>query len=226
MSDPHIIIAIDGPSASGKSTTAHEVATILGLVHLNSGLLYRAITWIALRDGWRSDSDFQSGLTRLQLSLTAAPPEFELRVDGSLQGLWLQASEINARVSGVAARGDVRERVTDTLRAAAADMSVVLDGRDIGTVVFPHATLKIFLTASADVRARRRLAERQSELTEQALLEEIVRLDERDRLDVTRRIAPLRCAPDAVEVDTSNQTPREVVDRIVELYRQKASSAG
>ncbi len=220
------IIAIDGPSASGKSTTAHEVAATLGFVHLNSGLLYRAITWIALRDGWQSDRDFESGLSRLKLSLAPVPPEFELLVDGFSPGDWLQASEVNAGVSVVSARRDVRQRVTDTLRASTADMSVVLDGRDIGTVVFPDATLKIFLTASADVRARRRLAERESGSTERCVSEEILRLDERDRLDATRQIAPLRRSPDAVDVDTSNLTRPEVVAKIVELYWQIVPSDG
>jgi cytidylate kinase len=105
-------------------------------------------------------------------------------------------------------------------------MSVVLDGRDIGTVVFPEATLKIYLTASADVRARRRLAERESGLTEQCVSDEIVRLDERDRLDTTRRIAPLRRSPDAIDVDTSNLTRPEVVAKIVKLYREKVSAHG
>ncbi len=225
MSDPRII-AIDGPSASGKSTTAHEVAATLGLVHLNSGLLYRAITWIALRDGWRSERDFEFGLYQLRLSLDPNPPEFELQIDGLNPGDWLQAPEVNVRVSAVSARGDVRRRVTDSLRASTENMSVVLDGRDIGTVVFPEATLKIYLTASADVRARRRLAERESGLTEHCVSDEIVRLDERDRLDTTRRIAPLRRSPDAIDVDTSNLTRPEVVAKIVKLYREKVSAHG
>lgn len=225
MSDPRII-AIDGPSASGKSTTAHEVAVALGLVHLNSGLLYRAITWVALRDGWRSDSDFTSGLSRLDLSLVAAPPEFLFRVDGSNPGPLLQAPEVNARVSEVSARCDVRQLVTVTLRSCATDMGVVLDGRDIGTVVFPDATLKVFLTASADVRAQRRLAERESPTTEPSVSEEIERLEERDRLDATRKIAPLHRASDAIEVDTSNLTRTEAVAKIVELYLLKVPSAG
>ncbi len=225
MSERHII-AIDGPSASGKSTTAHEVAAILGLVHLNSGLLYRAITWIALRDGWHSDRDFETGLSQLEISLVADPPEFKLYMDGYTPGLWLQASEVDARVSVVAARADVRLWVTDLLRTTAAEMSVVLDGRDIGSVVFPEATLKIFLTASAEVRARRRLAEQESGSTARSVSEEIVRLGQRDRLDATRRIAPLCRAPDAVDIDTSDLTRSEVVAKIVELYREKVPSAG
>jgi cytidylate kinase len=225
MSDS-MAIAIDGPSASGKTTTAREVAATLGLVHLNSGLLYRAVTWIALRDGWSSDRDFASGLARLRISLAAAPPEVKVRIDGSVPGAWLQASEVNARVSAVAARADVRKHVTEALRAAAEPMSIVMDGRDIGTVVLPEATLKIFLTASPDVRARRRLAERPAEATEDSVSREVSRLAERDRLDATRRIAPLVRADDAVELDTTSLTPQEVVAKIVELYRAKARSTG
>lgn len=221
-----VAIAIDGPSASGKSTTAREVAATLGLVHLNSGLLYRAVTWIALRDGWNSDREFTSGLARLKISLVPAPPEFELRIDGCVPGAWLQASEVNARVSAVSARADVRERVTEALRAAAAQMSIVMDGRDIGTVVLPEATLKIFLTAAPDVRARRRLAESPGEPTEESVSGEVARLAERDRLDAARQIAPLARADDAVELDTTSLTPREVVAKIVELYRAKLPSTG
>ena len=225
MSDS-VAIAIDGPSASGKSTTAREVAATLGFVHLNSGLLYRAVTWIALRDGWSTDREFAAGLTRLRISLTAAPPEFEVRIDGSVPGAWLQASEVNARVSAVAARADVRERVTEALRAAATQMCIVMDGRDIGTVVLPEATLKVFLTATLDVRARRRLAEQPGEATEDSVSGEVSRLTERDRLDATRQIAPLARADDAVELDTTNLTPQEVVTKIVELYRAKMPPTG
>ncbi len=225
MSDS-MAIAIDGPSASGKSTTARDVAAALGLVHLNSGLLYRAITWIALRDGWRSDEEFASGLARLQISLAATPPEFKFRLDGSSPGPWLQSSEVNARVSEVAARADVRDRVTKTLRDAAAHMCIVMDGRDIGTVVLPEATLKIFLTATPAVRARRRLAQRPGESTEEGVSGEVSRLAERDRLDAARQIAPLARADDAVELDTTSLTTQEVVAKIVELYRAKVPSTG
>lgn len=220
------VIAIDGPSASGKSTTAREVAAALGMVHLNSGLLYRAITWVALRDGWQSDRDFAIGLPALELALDPVPPEFELRIDGTPAGSSLQAPDVTARVSEVAARADVRQRVFDVLHQTTEDVGVVVDGRDIGTAVFPDATLKVFLTASADERARRRLAEQPDRADDGSISDEIARLGERDHLDATRRIAPLARAEDAIDVDTTTLTPREVVERVVALYRQSVSDAG
>lgn len=220
------VIAIDGPSASGKSTTARQVAAALGLVHLNSGLLYRAITWVALRDAWRSDSDWAAGLASLHISLEPSPPEFLLRIDGSPAGASLDAAELNSRVSAVAARPDVRQRVLEVIHASAAGTGAVIDGRDIGTAVFPDAALKVFLTASPDERARRRLAEQPREVDDAAVSEEIARLGERDHLDATRQLAPLVRAGDAVDLDTTNLSPAEVVARIVALWEQRASSAG
>lgn len=217
------VIAIDGPSASGKSTTARQVAAALGLVHLNSGLLYRAVTWVSLRDGWESDEDFVDGLAGLDASLIADPPEFRLQLDGSPVGPWLQSTEVNARVSAVAAREEVRRWVFEEIRQASESMDLVIDGRDIGTAVFPDAVLKVFLTASADERARRRLAERRSELSESELSVEVARLGERDFLDSTRALAPLAMAEDAVELDTTDLAPAQVVERIVSLYQRRRS---
>jgi len=225
MSGPRVV-AIDGPSASGKSTTARQVAAALGLVHLNSGLLYRAITWVALRDAWRTDHDFAAGLASLELSLDPRPPDFVLRIDGAPTGASLDAAELTSRVSAVAARPDVRQLVLELIHGAVADMGVVIDGRDIGTAVFPDATLKVFLTASPNERARRRLAERPREVDAAAVSEEIARLGERDRLDATRQVAPLVRAGDAVDLDTTSLSPKEVVARIVALYEQKVSPPG
>jgi cytidylate kinase len=218
------VIAIDGPSASGKSTTAREVAAALGLVHLNSGLLYRAVTWVCLRDGWESDEDFVAGLAGLDASLIAEPPEFQLLLDGSPVGPWLQSAEVNARVSAVAARAEVRRWVFEEIREASESMGLVVDGRDIGTAVFPEAVLKVFLTASAEERARRRLTEGQSEVSESDLSAEVARLGERDFLDSTRAIAPLAMADDAIELDTTDLTSNQVVERIVSLYRRRRFS--
>ena len=140
---PRDVIAIDGPSASGKSTTARDVAAALGLVHLNSGLLYRTITWIALRDRWSSDEEFAEGLSGLDVSLILSPPSFELMVDGSPTGEWLQSAEVNARVSEVAAREEVRLWVFEVIRQASESTGLVIDGRDIGTAGVPEAVLKI-----------------------------------------------------------------------------------
>ncbi len=225
MSGPPVI-AIDGPSASGKSTTARQVAAALGMVHLNSGLLYRAITWIALRDAWQPDSDWTGGLASLRFSLEPSPPDLVLRIDGLPAGAALDAADLTSRVSAVAARPEVRQRVLEVIHGSVGDPGVVIDGRDIGTAVFPDATLKVFLTASPDERARRRLAEQPRDVDDASVSEEIERLGERDRLDATRQLAPLVRASDAVDLDTTHLVPKEVVAKIVALWEQKASSAG
>lgn len=230
MNAARLVVAIDGPSASGKSTTAREVAIRLGLVHLNSGLLYRAVTWVALRDGWIDAPEFDRRLAALRLELEPDAPTFRLLVDGERPGPWLQSAEVTARVSEVSARAVVRERVNEALRAASADAGLVVDGRDIGTAVFPDAFLKIFLTASAEERARRRLAERRAdpgdgEQDEGALTAEADRLRERDRYDASRVIAPLARAEDAVELDSTERGRAEVVDEIVRLYEARTSRA-
>ena len=215
------VIAIDGPSASGKSTTAREVATRLGFVHLNSGLLYRAITWSALRDGWIGAPDFDVRLAGVELELCPDPPGFHLRVDGERPGPWLQSAEVTARVSELSARALVRERVNAALRTAAGETGVVIDGRDIGTAVFPDAFLKIFLTASPRERARRRVAERRQEPASGTLADEESRLRARDRYDASRDIDPLSLAPDAIEIDTTELGRGEVVDEIVRRYEAR-----
>lgn len=223
------VIAIDGPSASGKTTTAREVAVRLGLVHLNSGLLYRAVTWTALRDGWIEAPDFESRLARLRFELDADPPSFRLKVDDERPGPWLHSAEVTARVSEVSARGAVRARVNEVLCAASAGAGLVIDGRDIGTAVFPDAFLKVFLTASAEERARRRLAERRTAPDaddEGALTAEAARLRERDRYDASRVIAPLARADDAIELDSTERGRTEVVDEIVRLYEARRSVSG
>lgn len=218
------VIAIDGPSASGKSSTAREVAVRLGFVHLNSGLLYRAVTWVGLRDGWIEAKDFARRVAALELTLHPSPPGFTLRVDGERPGSWLQSAEVTARVSAVAARAAVRETVNAVMREAGAAMSLVADGRDIGTAVFPDAFLKIYLTASPEERARRRLAERAEATPTEAVAAEARRLGERDRYDAARELAPLARAPDAIELDTTERGRPEVVEEIVRLYESRDSA--
>jgi cytidylate kinase len=137
----------------------------------------------------------------------------------------LQSPEVNARVSDVAARGAVRARVLELLQAAGRATDLVVDGRDIGTAVFPRATLKIFLTAAAEERARRRLQEHSQATAAAAVAAEASRLRERDRQDSSRIIAPLSRAEDAIELDTTHLARAEVVARIVELYREKRPDA-
>jgi cytidylate kinase len=213
-----IIVAIDGPAASGKSTTARRVAQRLGYSHLNSGLLYRTIAWLGLRDGWIDDANrFADELEELRITMERRPPGFVVRVNGEFPGAVLAASQTAVRASHVAARGDVRECALGVLRAAGMDGGIACDGRDIGTIVFPGAALKIFLVASAEERARRRVEEQGIEPDRQRLELEMSRLRERDDRDSARDLAPLRRAPDAIEIDTTRLTPDDVVDEIVVL---------
>jgi cytidylate kinase len=213
-----IIVAIDGPAASGKSTTARSVAERLGYSHLNSGLLYRTVAWLGLRDGWIADEDrFTAEFSNTRIAMERRPPTFVVRANGEIPGDTLTAPQTAICASRVAARLDVRERVLEVLRSAGKAGGVACDGRDIGTIVFPGAPLKVFLVASVEERARRRVSEHGIAADRQRLELEMRRLEERDARDSDRDHAPLVRAPDAIEIDTTRLTPGEVVDQIVEL---------
>lgn len=220
-----IRVAIDGPAASGKSTTASAVARRLGYCHLNSGALYRAITWAALRDGWiDDDARFPRSLRELDLRLERDPPGFIVRVADQDPGAGLVDPRTSARVSEVSARREVRTKVLDILRKAGREGGIVCDGRDIGTVVFPDAELKVFLVASAPERGRRRLQELGSPTDRASVEAEAGRLLARDEADSNRDLSPLRKASDAVEIDTTSLEPSEVVERIVLLARDRGAA--
>jgi len=216
------VIAIDGPAAAGKSTTANAVARRLGFVHLNSGLLYRAITWWAIENGWNEeDSDFEDRIDSVQIELRAAQGQLRVFVDGQEPGPALEEMGVADRVSAVAGVGAVRRAVLTRLREAGEQFDLVCDGRDIGTTVFPRADVKVFLVAEATERARRRLIEQGLEPEEGALEAEVIRLLERDRADASRAISPLRRATDAIEIDTTGLTFDEVVERIIDIVRER-----
>ena len=222
-----ITIAIDGPAASGKSTTALGVALALGYRHLNSGLLYRAIAWAASEESWPSDdAGFDERLAELEVELERVKSGFRVLVDGVDPGSSLVSPGTLSRVSQVSARPAVREKVLGLLRAKGGGGGVVCDGRDIGTVVFPEAELKVFLVASAEERGRRRLLDQGLEPTEEAVREEAERLSARDALDSSRAVAPLRRAADAIELDTTEMSSTDVLGRIVSLARARESLFG
>ena len=224
------VIAIDGPSASGKSSTAAAVARALGVPHLDSGALYRGLTLVAL------DAARALGVTR-----AAVPPEeilaaserrglelrlergsFEVRLDRVDAEARIRTPEVTGAVSPVSAIPALRDWVNVRLRrAAAAAGGVVVDGRDIGTVVFPGAELKVFLTATADARARRRSAQWGRPADEAAVARESAALQARDRADSTRAVAPLRQAPDALPLDTTGLAFEEQVAWIVARARER-----
>jgi len=212
------VIAVDGPAASGKSSTARSVARRLGFAHVNSGLLYRAITWWALDRGIADDeSSVEAAVPGLDVDLVPAHGGFDVSVAGTRPGPDLESSEVTARVSAVSALPAVREVVLERLRRAGRHHAIVCDGRDIGTAVFPDADLKIFLVADAGERARRRLRQRAVPFTEDDIEHETRRLEARDRLDRSRSLSPLRRAPDAIEIDTTSMPPDHVMDAILEL---------
>lgn len=226
------VIAIDGPSASGKSSTARAVAEALGFAHLDSGSLYRGVTLVALREATRQGIRVTPALQELtpETILRAAEDRgLMLQSDGTGFAAYLEGepvedalrnADVTSHVSAVAAIPVVREWVNSRLRAMVrAGQNVVVDGRDIGTVVFPDADLKIFLTASAEARAGRRISQRGMKVQPEGLDAEAAALAARDHADSTRAVAPLRAAHDAVQLDTTAMDFREQVRFIVDRAR-------
>jgi cytidylate kinase len=209
------VVAIDGPAASGKSSTAQMVAEKLGYLHIDSGSLYRAATAAALRLNrdaahW-SDADVLRAARGVELR--PARTSFYPVLDGRAVEDEIRGDEVTRHVSRVAQMQRVRDWVNETVRAAAAGRNVVVDGRDMGTVVFPDADLKIFLTADSRERAARRLRQRGTPTSEQMIVVETNLINERDARDA-RQTVP---AADAVIIDTTSLTQQEQVERIVSL---------
>jgi len=217
------VLAIDGPAASGKSTTARAVADRLGFAHLDSGALYRAFTLVALDAGLPLVGARIAALgAERPVRLTLAGDGFHPEVAGVDVSGAVRREDVTAQVSAVAALPEVRDAVNRLLREAAArhPRGVVVDGRDIGTVVFPDARLKIFLTASAAERARRRLLQDAHAVSPDTLAAETARLTARDRADASRAVAPLRAADDAIPLDTTGMTFEAQVEAIALLVRK------
>jgi cytidylate kinase len=218
------IIAIDGPAGSGKSSTAHAVAARLGLAHLDSGALYRAFTLAALDRGVPVDQGARIASlgSDLPVRLVLGAQGFFPEVAGVDVSQAVRRPDVTARVSAVSALREVRAAVNQALRDAARlhPRGVVMDGRDIGTVVFPEAPVKVYLTAVPEERARRRLLQENREVNDRAVRAEVARLLARDAADSGRAIAPLRRAPDAVDLDTTGLTVEQQVAAIVELARK------
>jgi cytidylate kinase len=219
-----MIIAIDGPAGSGKSSTARAVAKQLGFRHLDSGAFYRAITYAAMQRGiavtdWEKLSPAE--LDALRVTAEPADVGFRMLVDGVDVSEAIRSSDVNANVSAMARIPAVRDWLLETLRETALKSDLVADGRDIGTVVFPAAELKIFLVAEAGTRARRRLEQMGLPTSAEAVEAEVARIEERDLVDSSRDVAPLRAAEDAVTVDTTALDFESQVDRIVALALER-----
>lgn len=220
-----IIVAIDGPAASGKSSTARAVAAGLGFRHLDSGALYRGVTLAAVRAGLPRPfdaADVVAEAERWGVDLRLRPGDFEVVAVEPVPDASLRAAAVTEHVSEIAALAEVRYWVNQHLRRAAlVGEAVVVDGRDIGSVVFPQAQLKVYLTASPAARAGRRLRQRGEAVDSEQLRGETEALAARDRADSSRAVAPLVQAPDAVALDTSDLSFEEQVEHILVLARDR-----
>lgn len=225
-----ITIAIDGHSSCGKSTMAKELARRIGYVYIDTGAMYRAVTLFAMRhnliaNGQVDAAKLQEEMGNIHISLRLNPETQrpDTYLNGECVEREIRTMEVSRHVSLIAALPFVRSAMVEMQREMGKEKGVVMDGRDIGTVVFPHAELKIFVTASAEVRAQRRY----DELTakgEKCNYEEILEnVKERDHIDSTRETSPLRQAEDAIVLDNTNMTIPEQENWLMEEYKKRTA---
>ncbi|MFE7776665.1 (d)CMP kinase [Streptomyces sp. NPDC057445] len=219
-----VIVAIDGPSGTGKSSTSKAVAAELGLCYLDTGAQYRAITWWMISNGVdvADQAAIANAAGKPVIESGTDPLAPTITVDGVDASGPIRTREVTSKVSAVSAVPEVRARITELQRsiAAAADKGIVVEGRDIGTTVLPDADLKIFLTASPEARAARRSGElKGKEATDLAATREA--LIKRDAADSSRKTSPLAKADDAVEVDTTDLTLQQVIECVVTLVSER-----
>ncbi|MFZ9045581.1 MAG: (d)CMP kinase [Cyclobacteriaceae bacterium] len=218
-----IVIAIDGYSGTGKSSTAKEVAAKLGYKYIDSGAMYRAVTYYFLREQISSDETvkIKSKLEEIELDFTLDENgDSVICLGGVKVENEIRKPEISERVSAFAAISAVRRKLVCLQNGFGLRKGIVMDGRDIGTVVFPEAELKVFMTADLKVRAKRRLIELENKGLKTELSGVEINLKERDKEDTTRVDSPLTKAEDAVEIDTTDLTFQEQVDKIVTIAKE------
>ena len=219
-----MIVAIDGPSGAGKSTLAKRVAREFGFMYLDTGAMYRALALKALRDGVDlTDEDRMAQLVPLtEIDLAERAGTLQVFLDGEEVSASIRTPEVSQMASRVSALGVVRQRMLELQRAVGRRGSVVAEGRDIGTVVFPEADVKIYLDASVKERARRRFDELRAAGGPVSLEETRREMEERDRRDSERDLAPLRQAADALAIDSSSLNADEVAERVIGEIRKRA----
>ena len=218
-----IVVAIDGPAGAGKSTIAKLVAEKLGYAYIDTGAMYRSVAWKFLQTGKDFDEDLISTLAKTMV--IEFKPEASVNrvfVDGAEVTEAIRSAEVTANVSRVAAIGAVREAMVAQQRRMGESGGVLMDGRDIGTVVFPKAQLKIFLTASVEERALRRYKELMAKGQDVDLAQLREDIASRDKQDSERAISPLRQAEDALLLDTSHMNIEQVTAKILHLVEEKA----
>jgi cytidylate kinase len=212
------IVAIDGPSGAGKGTVARGVAARLGYRHVDTGAMYRAVAWKAMHEG--VDPHDETAVAALARRATFDLEEGRVIIDGHDVARAIRTPEIDAAAAAVARHPAVRETLVRRQRDLGAGGGVVMEGRDIGTVVFPHADVKVYLDASPEERARRRASDPAHGASAARALDEVATaLASRDLSDSTRAVAPLTRAADAVVIDTTGLPIDAVVDRVMEMVR-------
>ena len=218
-------IAIDGPAGAGKSTIARRVAKELSFIYVDTGAMYRAMALYLLRREVNKDDTEQIGniCQDAEISIEYQNGEQIVLLNDENVNSYLRTEEVGNMASVSSAVPRVREKLLSLQRKLARDMSVVMDGRDIGTTILPDADVKIYLTASSLTRAKRRYLELQDKGTVCNLDEIQKDIEERDQRDMNREISPLRQAEDAVLVDSSDLTIQQVVDRILQIFRSKTA---
>lgn len=221
-----IIIAIDGYSSSGKSTMARALARRIGYVYVDSGAMYRAVTLYAMRNGMTSPDGkidtprLVAALPQIEVTFNAAGADGvqHTLLNGEDVEKEIRSMEVSSLVSPVAVIPEVRERLVALQQKFGEEKGIVMDGRDIGTTVFPDAEMKVFVCAGPEVRARRRWLELKEKSEETDFEAVLANVKERDRIDTTREVSPLRKAEDALELDNGEMTPAEQMEWLMEKF--------
>ena len=215
-----IVIAIDGPAGSGKSTAAKNLAKKLGITYLDTGAMYRAITFLALRSGVANNKKAVIEIARnVKLRLSFEDGKTRVFADGEEVTEQIRSAEVNSMVSEVSTIPEVRAEMVKIQKSIGEHGSIVAEGRDVTTVVFPAAEVKIYLTASIDERARRRFKEFQDKNADITIEEVKANLEKRDKIDSGREVSPLRKAEDAIEFDNTGLTPEQDLEYLLKKVK-------
>ncbi len=214
-----MIVTLDGPAGAGKSTIARQLADRLGFAFLDTGAMYRAVTLVAVRN--RGPWDDPQALAELARQCQIEMEGGRVHLNGEDVSELIRLNEVTSHIHYLADNWAVRERMVALQRAFAEGKDIVTEGRDQGTVAFPKADCKIFLTASPEERARRRVQELQARGEQVSVAEVLALQNERDRRDSTRKVGRLEPAPDAIDVCTDGMSPDEVVEQLVEIVRER-----
>jgi cytidylate kinase len=222
------VIAIDGPAGTGKSSATRRLADVLGFIHVDTGALYRAIGWLTIQQAESGDADLTKAAEvarKVHLEFRREPkknPSNRIFADGKDVTNFIRTPDVSMAASKVSASPEVRASLLGLQRRLGCAGASILEGRDIGTVVFPDADVKFFLNASSEERAKRRLIELEASGADAPSFEEVKRqIIERDQADMSRKVAPLKRAPEAIEIDTTSLTLDDVVAKLEKIVKER-----